>query len=120
MNIFGTSFNYKARLNKVKKLMDERDIDCVLVHRWVNQYYIAGVQQHLPWYPDSHSSNGEAPVIIFKDGPPVYVCAYLTVNSVKEQTWIKDVRAFDLESSLPCSRPQILTPPRRLHSGHQQ
>ena len=60
--------------------MEERDIDCLLVHRWMNQYYLAGVVQHLPWYPAVNSQTGEAPVMLFKEGPPVYVCAYNGVN----------------------------------------
>ena len=100
MNIFGTEFNYEARINKVKAMMGERDIDCLLVHRWMNQYYLAGVVQHLPWYPAVNSQTGEAPVMLFKEGPPVYVCAYNGVNSVKEQSWIKDVRAYDRDSSI--------------------
>jgi len=43
MNIFGTRFDYKARLSKVRKLMAERDLDAVLVHLWPNQYYISGM-----------------------------------------------------------------------------
>ncbi len=39
MNIFSTSFDYQGRLNKVRKLMAESDMDALLVHLWVNQYY---------------------------------------------------------------------------------
>ena len=31
MNIFGTTFDYACRLNRVRKLMDERGIDAMLV-----------------------------------------------------------------------------------------
>lgn len=102
INIFGTSFNYEARLRKVRNLMDERDIDCVLSLQWPNQYYISGFYQHLPWYPDCHAPSTEAPLIVFREKgeDPVFVCAYLTLNAVKEGAWIKDVRAFDRKSTL--------------------
>jgi Xaa-Pro dipeptidase len=101
MNVFGTSFNYSVRLNKIRKLMSEQDIDCLLVHKWPNQYYLSGFYQHLPWYPDCHAPSTEAPLVIFRetDRDPVFLCAYLTFNAVKEGTWIKDVRAYDRESS---------------------
>ena len=100
MNIFGTSFNYEERLRKVRKLMGQLDLDCILVHKWTNQYYMSGVYQHLPWYPDCHSFPTEAPLILFKEAPPVFLCAYLTFNAVKEGEWVKDVRAFDRGSKL--------------------
>lgn len=81
--------------------MSEREMDSLLVHKWPNQYYLSGFYQHLPWYPDCHAPSTEAPLIIFKEAhtDPVFVCAFLTYNAVKEATWIKDVRAFDRESS---------------------
>jgi Xaa-Pro aminopeptidase len=99
MNIFGTSFNYKERLAKVRKLMDERDMDAILVHLWPNQYYISGMYQHLPWYPVETAVATETPLIIFRDSgkDPVFLCAYLTFNGLKEGTWIKDVRVVDRE-----------------------
>ncbi len=100
MNIFGTSFDYRARLAKVRKLMEERGIDCLLVLQWPNQYYLSGFYQHLPWYPDCHSFATEAPLIIFREPekPPVFLCAVLTYNAVREGTWIEDVRAYDRAS----------------------
>ena len=102
MNIFGTTFNYQSRLDKVRRLMHERDIDCVLVHQWVNQYYISGLYQHLPWYPVCHTYATEPPLIIFEEAGrgPIFLCCYGTFNGVKEGTWIQDVRAFDRESTL--------------------
>ncbi|MFC1491684.1 M24 family metallopeptidase, partial [Nitrospinota bacterium] len=101
MNIFGTSFDYEGRLRKVRRMMDERDIDCLIVHKWPNQYYISGHFQHLPWYP--HTSHlGEAPLIVFRDSgeDPVFLCAHLSSNYVREGTWVKDVRAFDKDPGL--------------------
>jgi len=102
MNIFGTKFDYKGRLEKVRKLMDERDIDCLFVHNWVNQYYISGVYQHLPWYPVYHGSDGELPVILFRDRTmePVYLTGYITHNPVKAGTWIEDVRIWHRSSPI--------------------
>ncbi len=102
MNIFGTTFDYQSRLDKVRRLMNERDIDCVLVHQWVNQYYLSGLYQHLPWYPVCHSFATEPPLIIFREAheEPIFLCCYGTFNGVKEGTWIRDVRAFDRESTL--------------------
>ncbi len=101
MNIFGTRFKYKARLEKVRKLMDEQDVDCLFIHNWVNQYYISGFYQHLPWYPVCHGSNQEVPVVVFRDRAtePIYLCSYQTSNAVKEGTWIKDVRIWHRGSS---------------------
>ncbi|MDP6367370.1 MAG: Xaa-Pro peptidase family protein [Nitrospinota bacterium] len=100
-NIFDTSFDYASRLTKIRRLMDERDLDCVLVHKWPNQYYVSGFYQHLPWYPLT-THPGEAPLIIFRDEgkEPVFVSAYLIFNAVKEGTWIDDVRAYDRGSAL--------------------
>lgn len=100
-NIFGTSFDYESRLKKIRKLMDERDLDCVLVHKWPNQYYLSGFYQHLPWYPLT-TPPGEAPLIIFRENgkEPVFVSAYLIYNAIKEGTWIDDVRAYDRGSTL--------------------
>ncbi|MDA8124337.1 MAG: Xaa-Pro peptidase family protein [Deltaproteobacteria bacterium] len=95
MNIFGTTFNYEARLKKIRKMMAERDVDCILIHNWTNQYYISGMYQHLPWYPLSHSFITESPLMIFREHDPVFLCALITVNAIKEGTWIKDVRAHD-------------------------
>jgi Xaa-Pro aminopeptidase len=100
-NIFGTSFDYASRLKKIRNLMDEQDLDCVLIHKWPNQYYVSGFYQHLPWYPLT-SPPGEAPLIVFRDEgiEPVFVSAYLIYNAIKEGTWIEDVRAYDRGSSL--------------------
>ncbi|MFC1491981.1 M24 family metallopeptidase [Nitrospinota bacterium] len=100
MNIFGTSFDYEARLGKVRSLMEERDIDCVLVHKWPNQYYVSGHYQHLPWYPHT-SRYAEAPLMVFRDRgeEPVFICSYLNFHGVEEGTWIKDMRIFDRGSS---------------------
>jgi Xaa-Pro aminopeptidase len=55
--------------------------------------------QHLPWYPVEVAPATEPPLIIFKDEgkDPVFLCAYLTFNGLKEGTWIKDVRVVDRE-----------------------
>ena len=95
MNIFGTTFDFEGRLAKIKKVMAENDLDCLIVHNWTNQYYLSGHYQHLPWYPVSHTHITESPLMIFKDHDPVFLCAFITLNAVKEGTWIKDVRAVD-------------------------
>ncbi len=99
MNIFGTTFDYQARIAKVRKLMEERGIDALLVNLWVNQYYLSGMYQHTPWYPVEVIDNTETPLIIFKDSrkEPIFLITYLTGNGVKEGTWIKDVRFVDRE-----------------------
>lgn len=81
--------------------MEEREIDCIICHKWPNQYYVSGFYQHLPWYPLT-THPGEAPLILFreKDKDPVFVSAYLIFNAIKEGTWIKDVRAYDRGSNL--------------------
>jgi len=99
MNIFGTSFDYQSRLAKIRKLMEERHVDAILVHLWPNQYYLSGMYQHLPWYPVEPVPPTEAPLIIFRDRAkdPVFLCLWLTSNGLKEGTWIKDVRVLDKE-----------------------
>lgn len=99
MNIFGTRFDYQSRLKKVRKLMDERGLDAILVHLWPNQYYISGMYQHAPWYPIEVCDHTETPLILFKDKKkePVFLITYLTGNGLKEGTWIKDVRIIDKE-----------------------
>jgi Xaa-Pro aminopeptidase len=99
MNIFGTSFDYQSRLAKIRKLMEERHIDAILVHLWPNQYYISGMYQHLPWYPVEPVPPTESPLIVFRDSgkEPVFLCQWLTSNGLKEGTWIKDVRVLDKE-----------------------
>jgi Xaa-Pro dipeptidase len=99
MNIFSTSFDYQSRLNKVRKLMDERDMDAILVHLWPNQYFISGMYPHLPWYPLEIAPPTESPLILFRDRgqDPVYMCYYLTSNALKEATWIKDLRIVDIK-----------------------
>ena len=99
MNIFGTTFNYAGRLDKVRKLMDERGIDAMLVHLWPNQYYLSGMYQHLPWYPVEVCEHTETPLIVFreKEKEPVFLITYLTGNGLREGTWIKDVRIIDKE-----------------------
>ena len=99
MNIFNTSFDYQGRLEKVRKLMDERDMDAILVHLWPNQYYISGMYQHMPWYPVENVTHTETPLILFRDrgADPVFLITYLTGNGLKEGTWIEDVRFVDRE-----------------------
>lgn len=99
MNIFGTSFDYQSRLEKVRKLMDEKGIDSLLVYLWPNQYYLSGMYQHMPWYPVEVVPHTETPLIIFKDRDkePVVLTTYLTGLGQKEGTWIKDVRIIDRE-----------------------
>ncbi len=99
MNVFGTSFDYQGRLEKTRKLMGERGIDAMLVHLWPNQYYLSGMYQHAPWYPLEIAVATETPLIVFADKAkdPVFLCAYLTSNGLKEGTWIKDVRVVDKE-----------------------
>ncbi len=101
-NIFDTRFDFAGRLEKVRHHMDERGLDAMLVHLWVNQYYISGFYHHLPWYPLCLDTSTESPLIIFRDRnePPIFLCGYLIYNSVREGTWIEDVRAFDRESKL--------------------
>ncbi len=97
MNIFGTTFNYENRLEKVREQMDERDLDCILVHYWPNQYYIGGMYQHAGWYPlDLNSRTGpQAPLLLFRDRgkDPVFLCGRM-IGVLKEGTWIKDVRQY--------------------------
>jgi Xaa-Pro dipeptidase len=99
MNIFGTTFDYQARLTKIRKLMEEDKIDAILVHLWPNQYYVSGMYQHLPWYPVEPVPPTEAPLIVFRDSAkdPVFLCLWLTSNGLKEGTWIRDVRVIDKE-----------------------
>ncbi|MBW1767183.1 MAG: aminopeptidase P family protein [Deltaproteobacteria bacterium] len=99
MNIFNTNFDYQSRLNKIRKLMDEREIDVMLVHFWPNQYYISGMFQPLPWYPVENNKHTEMPLIIFRDRmeDPIFLITWLTGNGLKEGTWIKDVRLVDKE-----------------------
>ena len=97
MNIFSTEFNYQERLENIRKLMDARNIDAILVNLWVNQYYVSGAYQHTPWYPIEVCENTETPLIVFRDRQkkPVFLTTYLTGNGLKESTWIKDVRFVD-------------------------
>ena len=99
MNIFGTTFNYQRRMTKIRKLMEERNIDVILVHSGPNQYYVSGMYQPAPWYPIEINSNTETPLIIFQDKKkdPIFLITYLTGNGLKEGTWIKDVRFVDQE-----------------------
>ena len=99
MNIFSTSFDYESRLERIRKLMDEKDFDAVLVHLWPNQYYISGMYQHMPWYPVENVIHTETPLIIFRDRgeAPIFLITYLTGNGLKEGTWIEDVRFVDKE-----------------------
>src|SRR5665647_82589 len=99
MNIFGTTFNYQARMEKVRRQMDERGIDSILVNLWVNQYYLSGMYQHTPWYPIEVIDNTEMPLVVFRDRKrdPIFLITYLTGNGVKEGTWIQDVRFLDRE-----------------------
>lgn len=97
MNIFSTSFDYQSRLEKVRKLMDEQEMDAILVHLWPNQYYLSGMYQHMPWYPVENVVHTETPLIIFRDrnAAPIFLITYLTGNGLKEGTWIEDVRFVD-------------------------
>jgi len=97
MNIFSTTFDYQKRLDKIRKLMDEHDMDAILVHLWPNQYFISGMYQHLPWYPLEIAPPTESPLIVFRDRgeAPVFICDSLTSNALKEATWIKDLRIID-------------------------
>ncbi len=99
MNIFGTTFNYQNRLARIRKLMEERHMDAILVHLWPNQYYLSGMYQHLPWYPVEPVPPTEAPLIVFREKgkDPVFLCLWLTSNGLKEGTWIQDVRVLDKE-----------------------
>ncbi|MBT3432301.1 MAG: aminopeptidase P family protein [Nitrospinaceae bacterium] len=102
MNIFGTKFDYESRVERLRKEMDKRDLDCMLVHLWPNQYYVSGFYHHLPWYPLSLDSSTESPLIIFRDPaePPIFLCGFLVYNAILEGSWLEDVRAFDKESNL--------------------
>lgn len=95
MNIFGTTFDYEARIAKVRKEMAKQGLDCILVHNWTNQYYLGGMYQHMPWYPVSHTHITESPLMIFAKSEPVFLCAFITLGAIKEGTWVKDVRAID-------------------------
>jgi Xaa-Pro aminopeptidase len=99
VNIFGTTFDYSGRMEKIRKLMAEQKVDAMLVHSGQNQYYISGMYQPAPWYPIEVNMNTETPLIIFRDKKkdPVFLITYLTGNGLKEGTWIKDVRFIDKE-----------------------
>lgn len=95
MNIFATNFDYEGRVNKLRKEMAAHGLDCILIHNWTNQYYLGGMYQHMPWYPVSHTHITESPLMIFKDSDPVFVAAFLTMNAIREGTWVKDVRVLE-------------------------
>jgi Xaa-Pro aminopeptidase len=97
MNIFSTSFDYESRVAKVRRLMDERGMDAILVHLWPNQYYLSGMYPHLPWYPVEVCEHTESPLIVFRDEKkePIFLITWLSGNGLKEGTWIKDVRIHD-------------------------
>lgn len=101
-NIFDTNFNFDTRLDRLRTEMGKRNLDCMLVHLWPNQYYVTGFYHHLPWYPLSLDSSTESPLIIFRDPnePPIFLCGFLVYNAIKEGSWLDDVRAFDKESNL--------------------
>jgi len=99
MNIFGTEFDYQRRLDKLRAVMAEKELDCMIVHNWTNQYYYGGHYQHLPWYPLSHTHITESPLVLFKDHDPIFFAAFITMKAVQEGTWIKDVRIIDLGGS---------------------
>jgi|GEM_PF-584631 len=95
VNIFGTSFDYAKRLEKLRKVMEEKQLDAFIVHNWTNQYYYGGHYQHMPWYPLSHTHITEAPLLLFKDSDPVFMAAFITMNAIREGSWITDVRVND-------------------------
>ena len=97
MNIFGTNFDYQGRIDNIRQVMSKENLDCIIVHNWTNQYYLGGHYQHMPWYPVSHTHITESPLIVFKDHDPVFLAAFITMNAVREGTWIKDVRVIDQE-----------------------
>jgi Xaa-Pro dipeptidase len=93
-NIFDTNFDYQGRIDKIRKRMGN-EVDCIIIHNWTNQYYLGGHYQHMPWYPVSHTHITESPLIIFRDHDPVFLCAFITMNAIREGTWVKDVRVID-------------------------
>ncbi|QRZ16143.1 aminopeptidase P family protein (plasmid) [Paracoccus methylovorus] len=95
MNIFGTEFDYAKRLDTLRTVMEDQQLDAIIVHNWTNQYYYGGHYQHMPWYPLSHTHITEAPLLLFKDSDPVFMAAFITMNAIREGTWIKDVRVND-------------------------
>ena len=99
MNIFGTAFDYEKRLNKLRGMMEEKNLDCMIVHNFTNQHYYGGHYQHWPWYPLSHTHITESPLLLFRDHEPVFMAAFITMNAVREGTWINDVRIVDLGGS---------------------
>lgn len=99
MNIFGTEFDYGKRLDKLRARMAEKELDCMIVHNWTNQYYYGGHYQHWPWYPLSHTHITESPLVLFRDHDPIFFAAFLTMKAVQEGTWIPDVRVVDLGGS---------------------
>lgn len=99
MNIFGTEFDYAKRLNKLRGMMEDQQLDCMIVHNFTNQHYYGGHYQHWPWYPLSHTHITESPLLLFRDHDPIFMAAFITMNAVREGTWIKDVRIVDLGGS---------------------
>ncbi len=99
MNIFGTEFDYAKRLNTLRKKMAEKNLDCMIVHNFTNQHYYGGHYQHWPWYPLSHTHITEAPLLLFRDHDPIFMAAFITMNAVREGTWIDDVRIVDLDGT---------------------
>lgn len=97
MNIFSTKFDYARRLATLRQKMAEENVDVILVNLWVNQYYLSGMYQHLPWYPIEVAENTETPLIIFQDRnkEPIFLITYLTGNGTKEGSWVNDVRFVD-------------------------
>ncbi len=95
MNIFGTQFDYKKRLLKLQKVMENQSLDCIVIHNWTNQYYYSGHYQHLPWYPVSHTHITESPLVLFREHDPVFIAAFITMKAIREGTWISDVRVID-------------------------
>jgi len=85
MNIFGTRFDYKARLTKVRNSWQNEIWIAVLVHLWPNQYYISGMYQHLPWYPvEVAPATDPFDPIQRRRKDPVFLCAWLTYIGLKK------------------------------------
>lgn len=79
---------YKERNNKLKELMQEKNLDAILLTNKANTVYFAG-------YPAIHP--GEGAVIIPLEGEPTLIHSVTETGNAERTTWFNDLRHYQLE-----------------------
>lgn len=76
--------SFQERLDKVKKTMDEKNFDALILTRDQKMMYLSGSYEDI-------ANHGSA-LIVYKDAPPTFIATISSGGRLPYESWIDDIR----------------------------